>query len=372
MKILQLGKFYPPDLGGIETVMQSLTEDLNQQNIQCDVLCSNSKNKYSEEKINGYVVYRTKSWGKYFSTSISPQMIFKLREIIDNYDIVHIHHPDPMATLALYYANTKKVKIVVHWHADIVKQKIILLFYSFLQQWMLRKSNLIVTTSTKQKNEIKWLKNFQEKTVSIPIGINQNSLNVDKNQFNNIKNKYADQEILCSLGRHVDYKGFEYLIKAGEFIDENKIILIGGSGPLSNELNKIIDNNNLHEKVKLIGKIEQNQLGAYFKACSIFCLPSVARSEAFGVVQLEAMTFSKPLIATNIYGSGTSWVNKHNKSGINVETQNSKEIANAINLILSSHQKYEEFSENSFKRFKNNFMQEKMINSFINNYKKIL
>jgi len=371
VKILQLGKFYPPDVGGIETVMLNLTTELNKNYFQCDVLCSNSENLYKEEFIDEYKVYRTKSWGKYFSTSISPQMIFKLRKIINEYDIVHIHHPDPMATLALFLAYKKSIKIVVHWHADIVKQKIILKFYSILQQWMLRKADLIVTTSPTCAKESQWLQNFQYKTISIPIGIHENTLTVNKDKLEELKKKYANKKIVFSIGRHVYYKGFEYLIKSAKYLDDEILIVIGGSGPLTDKLTKLIEDQNLNKKVELVGRIHQEDLGAYYVISKIFCLPSIARSEAFGVVQLEAMTFKKPLIATKIFGSGTSWVNKNNVSGINVNIKKPKEIAKAVKSLLSSNDYYEEISAKSFKRFDSKFRLENMVSKFMSAYKTI-
>ena len=124
MKILQLGKFYPIDImGGIQMAIYNITEELNKRNIKCDILCSNVGNEYKEDIINNYKVFKAASYGIISSTSISPQMISKLKKIISEYDIIHIHHPDPMANLALFMANPKKQKIVVHWHSDIIKQR---------------------------------------------------------------------------------------------------------------------------------------------------------------------------------------------------------------------------------------------------------
>ncbi|MBT5492277.1 glycosyltransferase [bacterium] len=126
MKILQLGRFYAPSTGGIETVMYDVTEVLNEyEEASCDVLCSSKNYTYEESSTNNYKVIRTKSLGVYFSTSITPQMIFKLKEIINNYDIIHVHLPDPMANIALMLVDCSKQKIILHWHSDVVKQWIL-------------------------------------------------------------------------------------------------------------------------------------------------------------------------------------------------------------------------------------------------------
>ena len=135
------------------------------------------------------------------------------------------------------------------------------------------------------------------------------------------------------MGRHVYYKGFEYLLDAAKYLDDKYIILLGGQGELTPRLQEKIKQHNLDEKVKLLGKISAEELPAYFSAADVFCLPSVERSEAYGVVQLEAMACGTPVISTNIKGSGVSWVNKHGITGIVVPVKDSKALADSFNYL---------------------------------------
>jgi len=128
MKILQFGKSYPPSLGGVQKVIFDITVGLNMADIQCDVLCCNDVNKFQVENLGKYSITRCKSWGKLAGTYISPQLIFQLGKQNSNYDIIHVHHPEPMATLALWFIRPKGT-IVLHWHSDIVKQKLALFFF---------------------------------------------------------------------------------------------------------------------------------------------------------------------------------------------------------------------------------------------------
>jgi len=367
MRVLQLGKYYPPDIGGIEKVMYDITEALNEKNIKCDVLCSNSINEYKEEIINGYKIYRTKSYGKFASTSITPQMIFKLREIISDYDIIHVHFPDPMANIALMLSNHKNKKIILHWHSDIIKQKNLLKLYLPFQNWLLKRADAIIATTPKYIEESKYLQKYKEKCVSIPIGIDK--IKSNKNEILKIKNRYSNKKIIFSLGRLIYYKGFEYLIKAAQYLDNEYVILIGGTGHLKDILKKIIIKNNLENKVKLLGRIKDEEKGNYYEACDVFCLSSIEKSEAFGIVQIEAMSFGKPIIATKIKGSGVDWVNENGITGINVESKNSKAIAEAIKFLTNNKEIYNQFSYNAKYRFQKIFTKEKMIDSIINLYK---
>ena len=376
MKILQFGKFYPPDVGGIETAIYNITEELNKKGIKCDVLCSNSKREYKKEIIDRgsykYIVYRTKSYGKIASTSITPQMIFKLKEIIDNYDIIHLHHPDPMANFALFLVNPKKQKIVIHWHSDIIRQKFALKFYRPLLNWMLKKADVIIGSSTKYIEESEQLKKFKNKCVPIPYGIKKENLKINEEKIKEIKKKFENKKIIFSLGRFIYYKGFEYLIESSKYLPDDYVIVIGGEGKLKEKYEKLIMNNNLLNKVFLIGKIPQTHLGSYYKACDLFCLPSIEKSEAFGLVIVEAMSFGKPVVATNIKGSGVSWVNQNGVTGLNVEPKNPKALADAIRFICENPEIYIKMSKNALKRFEEEFTVEKEILKILKIYNKLL
>lgn len=372
MKILQLGKFYPPDTGGMETALYNITEELNQRGIQCDVLCANKEKEYRNDLLNGYKVIRTSSYGIVASTSISPQMIRELKKIITNYDILHIHHPNPTANLALFMANPKKQKVVIHWHSDIIKQELELRFYKPLLIWMLKKADVIIGTSQKYIDESLQLKDFKNKCVPIPIGIKKNDIGVDENKFEEIKVRFKNKKIIFSLGRFIYYKGFEYLIESAKYLPDNYVILLGGDGELKEKYEQIIRENGLSEKVFLVGKIDQKDLGSYYEACDLFCLPSIAKSEAFGLVMVEAMSFGKPIVATKIKGSGTDWVNHNEITGLNVEPKNPEQLANAFKTILENQEIYSKFSKNAFQRYLNEFTIETEIEKLIKVYRTIL
>ncbi len=368
MKVLQFGKFFPPDIGGIENFIYDLTEELSQK-IQCDVLCSNSKNKTVIEKKENYTVIRTKSFRKLFSTSISPAMIYWLKKIGNNYDIIHLHLPDPMANLA-YFLIKPETKLILHWHSDIIRQKKLLFFYRPLQDWLLRKADKIIVTSPDYIEGSAYLKNYKKKCTVIPSGLNPEKLKIDENNVKKIKNLYKDKPIIFSLGRLVYYKGFEYLIAAMKDIDA--YLLIGGSGSLKESLQKKIEYLNLTRKVFLLGKVKDEDLGSYYQSCDVFCLPSIHRTEAFGLVQVEAMYFGKPIVSTDIKGSGVSWVNQNNVTGLIVPPKDSKSLAKAIDKIIKNPELKEKFGENTKKRFDQEFNISSVEKKIINVYREVL
>ena len=365
MKILQLGKFYPIK-GGVEQVMYSLMLGLSRNHIRCDMMCAGADHYSGIKQLNDNArLMCCKTWFRLASTMISPQMIWELKKRGKEYEIIHIHYPDPMACLALFLSGFKG-KVVLHWHSDVLKQKTLLKLVTPLQNWLLTRADLIVGTTPVYLQESPYLKQVQHKTACLPIGIN--SLKPSLEGVAEIKRRYHGRRIILSIGRLVEYKGFSYLIDAARFLSDEYVVLIGGEGPLKEALERQITDQQLSEKVKLLGHIAQKDLADYFGACQMYCLSSIYRTEAFAIVQVEAMSCGKPIVATVIEGSGVSWVNKTGYSGLNVKPCNSRELAGAIKRVCEDPYAYSQYSAQARLRFESCFEKEKMINECMNLY----
>ncbi|MCE3076560.1 glycosyltransferase [Chryseobacterium gwangjuense] len=369
MRILQLGKFYPIK-GGVEKVMYDLILGLSKRMIYCDMLCASEKKATKQEIIefNAFSkIIVEPSIIELAKTKISLKLVSKLKEIAGRYDIIHIHHPDPMSTLALFMSGYKG-KVILHWHSDIIAQKKLLLLYKPLQNWLLKRADLILTTSPNYLEYSEDLKKYKRKCKILPIGIEDISLCSDSEAVRRIKEKYKNKKIIFSLGRLVHYKGFEYLINAADYLNDDYVILIGGEGPLKSNLQDLINQKNYSSKVELLGYLDNASLYSYYNACDLFCLSSIEKTEAFAIVQIEAMAFGKPVIATKIYGSGVPWVNEDGYSGINVEPRNSEGIGKTIVKILQNSENYNKFSMNARKRYIENFSIDIMIDNCLKFY----
>lgn len=427
MKILQLGKFYPV-LGGVEKVMFDLTvglsetgfseeglsetgfsevgfsevglskvglskvgfsevglskeglseaglskEGLSEEWVECDMMCA-----ASDGRRRGTEVIRLNPHGRILchrtlieaaKTMIAPSMVTRLRRIAKDYDIIHIHHPDPMAAMALRLSGYKG-KVVLHWHSDILSQKALLRFYLPIQNWLIKRADTIVGTTPVYLAGSPYLQGVQEKCRCIPIGIEP--VISDSAREQEIRNEYSGRRIIFSLGRLVEYKGYRYLIEAAKYLDDSFMILIGGGGPLRESLQREIDEIGVGRRVKLLGKVPQEDLASYYGACELFCMSSVMKTEAFGIVQIEAMSAGRPVVATKIPESGVSWVNEDGVSGINVAPRDSKAIAEAILTITDNEATWKKFSAGAAKRFAENFTKEKMISRCLNIYAETL
>ena len=357
MKILQLGKFYPIR-GGVEKVEFSLTEGLSSQGVDCDMLCASFDGTKHLQVIplneHGRIIVaptRLKAAG----TMIAPKMIGSLRKHKNDYDIIHIHHPDPMAALALRLSGFKG-RVLLHWHSDILSQRFFLFFYRPLQNWLIRRAERIVGTTPVYVRESPHLAHAQEKCTAVPIGIDP--LQPDSQKVTEIRSRLPDKKLILSIGRLVPYKGYPYLIEAMTLLPEYYHLVIGGTGPLREHLEQQLREKNLQNRVTLIGYIDDDDLSAWFGACDCFVLTSTMKTEAFGIVQIEAMSCHKPVVATRIPQSGVAWVNEDGVSGRNVTPEKPKEYAAAIQEVTENGAK---FGESAYLRFLKYFTREQMI-----------
>ncbi|MGY9341196.1 glycosyltransferase [Citrobacter braakii] len=371
MKLLQVSKLYPPFQGGIETVVCDITEGLIQKSYSVDVLCVSDKNLSTiEEDSRGNKIFRCGAFIHLASVYFSLKFILRWLRIRNDYDIIHIHMPNPLANLVFFlFPPKRKIKVVVHWHSDIVKQKLLKYFILPFQFFTLRRSAVILATSEPYLNSSEDLIKYKNKCIVVPIGIVSQYEKVNQEKVKNIREKYKDKKIIFAMGRHVYYKGFEYLIRATENLSDSYVVLLGGDGVLSPKLKLLANELNVQNKVIFLGKVPQEDVASYYAAADAFCLPSIERSEAYGVVQLESMSVGTPVISTSINGSGVSWVNKHNVSGIVVPPKDCKALSEAISKITMPNC----INCNKVKEvFMNNFTRNIMVDKIVEVYKNLI
>jgi rhamnosyl/mannosyltransferase len=335
MRVLQVSKFYSPIRGGIESATLELAEGLNRAGVPTDVLCANTSSATERERAEaGFTIVRAGSLGRVLSTSMAPSMISQVGRLCPHYDVVHVHMPDPMAALALWLAKPQ-ARLVVHWHSDVVRQRLSLKFYEPLQRWLLKRADAIIATSPAYVESSSALRPWRSKVEVIPIGISDNAASVRPEQVARLRARYGGRRIVFALGRMAYYKGFDVLIDAALRLPDDCVVLIGGAGGMLDRLRTRVASDTPAGKVHLLGPIEQQELVTHFAAADVFCLPSIARSEAYGVVMVEAMSMGKPVVSTEIPGSGVSWVNLEGVTGMKVPVGSPQALADALCLILA-------------------------------------
>jgi len=326
-KVVHVGKFYPPHFGGIESHLRALCVELR-KSIDVNVVVASDDRRASEETMEGVSVTRVPTWLTLASTPFCPGMIGKIRASAT--DVVHVHVPNPTATLA-YLASGHRGRLVVTYHSDTVRQRLLgLMFEPFLHA-LLRKSSAIIVSSPNYLQSSSILSAYKERCHLIPFGIALDTFeSSDPSAIAAVRQQYGDR-LIVSVGRLVYYKGFEYLIRAMTQIQGT--LLIVGEGPLRNNLAELISDLGLAGRVHLLGRVSHEELVSCYHAADAFVLPSIVRSEAFGIVQIEAMAAGLPVVNTQL-DSGVPFVSVHGKTGLTVPPADSGALASAINRLL--------------------------------------
>lgn len=326
-RILQVGKFYPPHMGGIETHLQALSGALR-DHADVRVIVSSEDRTSVEELVDSVPVERLSTLLHLFSTSISPSMISRIRN--SDADLVHIHLPNPAAVMA-YLASGHRGKLVVTYHSDTVKQKVLgRIFEPFLKA-ALRRSAAIIATSPNYLATSPMLQMFRDRCRVIPYGIHTKQFEqCEPEAVDQIKQRLGDR-LVISVGRLVYYKGFEVLIRAMASVD-GKLVIVG-DGPLRGDLQRLAGSLGIAQKVVFAGEIHNAAVTPYYHAADVFALASVARSEAFGIVQIEAMAAGLPVVNTKL-DSGVPFVSLDGQTGLTVPPGNPEALAIALNQLL--------------------------------------
>ncbi|MDI6689771.1 MAG: glycosyltransferase [Actinomycetota bacterium] len=360
MQVLMINKLYYPVIGGVENHLYLLCNELKKC-IDVRVLVCNTELKTVIEKLDNLEIIRVASAGILFSMPLGFTFPLWLRRL--EADIIHFHHPFPLGEISYLLtclpAGTAKPKgkIVITWHSDIIHQKHFLKFYEPFLLKLLERADRILPTSANYIESSPFLRRFRNKCQPIPLGIGVAQFKLTpeiENAAARIREKYGSK-ILLFIGRLVYYKGVEYLIEAMKYIDAHLIII--GEGPLENKLKALAYKEGVTGKISFLKPVRDEELPHYYYACDVFVLPSVARSEGFGIVQLEAMVCGKPVVSTNL-PTGVPFVNQHQRTGLVVPPKDVRALAEAINTLLKDPDLCKKYGEYGKKRVEREFTKE--------------
>ena len=376
MRVLQFGRFHNEQQnGGVERHQQLLCQGLAGEGLDVVYLVAAASLSSSDVMVDGYRMIQAASFGTAFSTALSPAQVFKALALHKDkpFDVLHLHFPNPLAHLAsmLFPAHIKRV---ITWHSDIVRQKRILALYRpFLERATRQADALIAATSAHYSSSTQIPADIPAyKRHVIPFGLDFASLELTPHTSllsAKLKVQAKHKPVIFALGRHVYYKGFDVLIKAMQHIDAQ--LILGGDGPLRLSLQDQAEKLGINSKVTFTGSIPEADLAAYFHACALFCLPSVEQSEAFGLVQLEAMACAKPVICTQL-NNGVNVLNVHGETGFAVPVRDSKALAKRINQLINDDALRLQLGEQARNRALNVYSLPAMTASHISLYEDLL
>lgn len=325
LRVLQVGKYYPPHMGGIETHLQNLSDEL-QKTVRVRVLVANNGSGTVREPVDGVDVTRVGTVATLAGAPLCPKMVGQIRR--SDADITHLHLPNPAAVLA-YLASGHRAPLIATYHSDVVRQKVLDTAFGPIQRRLLDRCEAIVVSSPNLIESSRTLSAYRDRCRVLPFGIPLDRFQrADAAEVARIRAEFGPRLVL-GVGRMIYYKGFEYLIEAMREVDAN--LLLVGRGPLRAELEARVRALGVSDRVTFLG--EMPDVAPYYHAADVFVLPSIARSEAFGLVQVEAMACGTPVVNTRL-ASGVPFVSRHGETGLTVAPKDAGALADAIRTLL--------------------------------------
>jgi glycosyltransferase involved in cell wall biosynthesis len=359
---MHLGKFYPPHPGGMETHLQALCEELKDE-IDIEVVVAGDERETVEEIVDGVRVSRLGTLLNFAAAPVCPEMVRRVREA--KADIVHLHWPNPTAVLA-YLASGHRGKLVFTYHSDIIRQRLLRKPFWPVLKRALKRADAIIATSPNYVRTSPVLRKFRESCRVIPFGIPLERFDQpDVIEVSKIRQQYGPR-IVLGVGRLVYYKGFEYLIRAMRDVEGQ--LLIVGSGPLLDSLRREALAAEVSNRVTFLTNVVD--VRPFYHAADVFALSSIARSEAFGIVQLEAMACGKPVVNTNL-DSGVPFVSPGGVSGLTVPPADAKALARALNTLLDDPDLRARYGRAARLRVEREFSLEVMTRRTVQLYKEV-
>ena len=336
LRVCHLGKHYPPAAGGIETHVRVLSQAQADLGLSVEVFCLNHERGPTVREHDGAVaVTRFRRAASFAKIDYCPELVRALARV--EADVVHIHVPNPTMLLSLLRARPRAA-IVATYHSDVVRQRLRGALFRPLERLAYRRIRAIVSDSPNYFEGSRFLRPYRDRMHVLPIGIDLHAyLEPSPRELAEaarIRARHADAgPVWLAVGRLVYYKGFPHAIRALTRVPGT--LLIVGRGPDEPLLRAETKKLGLEDRVVFVGALPHYlDIVPYYHAADALWFPSNARSEAFGLVQVEAMASGLPVINTYIPHSGVSWVSLHEQTGLTVAMNDPVALADAAGRLL--------------------------------------
>lgn len=366
MKVLHIYKTYPPVTGGIEHHLRLLAERQALRGIDVTVLVTSPTVAGSVADENGVRVIRAGCWGTVASTPLSPGVARWVRRLTPH--VTHLHFPYPPGEVAHRFLGRSQVTIV-SYHSDIVRQRWLGLLYRPLMRRVLEDADRILVSSGAYLESSPHLRRVAENCCVVPLGVDPERFRVDGQPHAEEIRRREGQPLVLFVGKLRYYKGLDVLIDAAGDIDAR--ILLVGTGPLQHRLQRRAARSPAASRIRFLGEVSEERLPHYYAAADVVVLPSSHRSEAFGVVLLEAMAAGRPVVSTEL-GTATSTVNQHGSTGMVVASRDPSALAGAVNALLRDPDERRRMGANGRRRIAEQFHVDDMVDRTLEVYRDAL
>jgi rhamnosyl/mannosyltransferase len=339
MKVLHVYRTYFPDPeGGLQEAIRQIALSTQKYGVESRIFTLSPNPLPTTINRDEGTVLRMRSWWAPASCDLGgPGSFLAYRQLANWADIVHFHFPWPFADMLHLLATPRGKKTVMTYHSDIVRQEWLGLVYEPLMKWMLRSMNAVVATSPAYAQSSRPLTRFVQpsRLREVPLGIAEESYMSDM-EYGRAANLGAlfgvkENEYFLAVGVLRYYKGLHTLIEAAR--ESGLPVLIAGSGPERTRLEELARGLPAG-RCRFLGRVSNGDKMALIRGCRALVLPSQYRSEAFGMVLVEAAMVGRALISCEI-GTGTTFVNIHNHTGLVVKPGSVSDLAKAMHRLAS-------------------------------------
>jgi glycosyltransferase involved in cell wall biosynthesis len=359
MKVVHAAKFYPPARGGMERMLGDLC-DGTARDWDVRVVAASETRHTVEERYGDVTVVRAAAWGSAHAVPLCPSLPFYLWR--SHADCFVLHEPNPVAGTALFL-RTPAPRLVIWHHSDLVRPWWAPHTYGRIQRALYRRADCVIVSSAALAAGSHLVQHARRLAV-IPFGVDveryQRTDEARRSRIDAIRAEHQGPLVLF-VGRLVYYKGVEVLLEAMTRCPGT--LLLVGIGPLEGALRELSVRRQLEGRVAFVGQVSEDELPAYYQACDLFVLPSIARTEAFGIVQVEAMAAGMPVVSTNL-PNGVPWVNQDGVSGLIVPPSDADALGDAIRRLVLDAALRRRLGDGARARAASVFSRERMVAAF--------
>lgn len=322
LKVLHIGKYFPPHRGGMETVLRDqMNIQTRDEGLRVAAVVHSSERRLTDKVEIQPLGYHVRLAARWFTAAYNPISPLFLLSVIREIKLcrpseIVIHLPNLSAFWLLIVPMIRDIPWVIYWHSDVLVDRLKLInkvffkTYKTFETLILERAEKVIVTSPPYRDSSESLKPFLSKCIVRPVEL-------DKARFANVLGKSTvisrlaskPPSILC-VGRLTYYKDFGTAIRATSMIEGAQLRIVG-DGDESQNLHRLINSLDLQKRVAMLGEISDTELWRQYEWCDVLCLPSIERTEAFGVVILEAAAFNRPSVVADTEGSGMSWIVQH-------------------------------------------------------------
>lgn len=370
LRVLQVAKWCSPSVGGIEKIVDDITDGLKARSRMKLLVCAEGKKTVCETTPDGIEIVRAGKIGKISSMPISLKYLYWFRKLSADADVIQFHAPFPLSDLALFLFHRQRAVTTVWWHSDVVRQKRLLFFYKPLMRWFLKHVDRIYVASDAIVRQSAHLDRYSEKIEVIPFGINEKEyLEAPELSVLSAVANDKDSVKLLFVGRLVYYKGVDVLFKAFDGVKGAELFIVGG-GELEDELKREAAEAENSRNIHFLGSLDDASLKSAYRECDILVFPSVSRSECFGLVQLEAMVYGKPVINTRL-DTAVPEVSRDGVSGVTVTPGDVTELREAIEALCADPSLRKKYGDAARQRVHKRYSIDKMSDRLFSSYERL-